>query len=145
MYNIEMASDSGLSTGSRVISWCVVKFPCNGRHHPLPPSSSDVVKFGVVRGVQLQLQTVVQVTWPSYLHGACHSTLGTTLKLNFSVTVIPVTVTPACAADIEAEVLVACGTPECGLPLLVGHISLPCVRVLLQVLVVGGTVAHGAQ
>ena len=46
-------------------------------------------------------------------------TLGSTPKLNFSVIV-----TPACAADTETEVLVACGTPERGFPLLVGHVSI---------------------
>ena len=118
-----MASNSGLSAGSRVISdtgsqagsldrsdggvkllgngrprpseaarqvpWptvCEVKFPGNGR----PPPTRDVVKYGVVRG-------------PS----SDHSGLGSTPKLNFSVIV-----TPACAADMETEVLVACGAPE---------------------------------
>ena len=79
-----------------------------------------MVKFGVVRG-------------PS----SDHSGLGSTPKLNFSVKV-----TPACAADTETEVLVACGTPECGLPPLVGHVSVGIGRVCLQVLVVLGATNH---
>ena len=47
-------------------------------------------------------------------------------------------VTPACAADTETEVPVARGAPECGLPPLVGHVSLGGGRVFLQVLVVLG-------
>ena len=58
-----------------------------------------------------------------------HSGLGSTL--NFSVTV-----TLACAANTEAEVLVACGTPERGLPPFVGHVSICCGLVFLQILVV---------
>ena len=48
-------------------------------------------------------------------------------------------VTPACAAYTETEVLVACGTPERGLPPLVGHVSVGGGRVFLQVVVVLGT------
>ena len=65
------------------------------------------------------------------------SGLGSTPKLTFSVIV-----TPACAANMETEVLVACGTPERGLPLLVGHVSVGSVQVFLQVLVVLGTTNH---
>ena len=36
------------------------------------------------------------------------------------------------AADTEAEVLVACGTPERGFPLMVGHVSVCCGQVFLQ-------------
>ena len=97
-----------------------VKFPGNGRPRPLPPPTRDVVKFWVVRG-------------PS----SDHSGLGSTPKLNFSVIV-----TPACAADTETEVLVACGAPERGLPPLVGHVSVGGGRVFLQVLVVLGTTNH---
>ena len=79
-----------------------------------------MVKFGVVRG-------------PS----SDHSGLGSTPKLNVSVKV-----TPACAADTETEVLVAHGTPERGLPPLVGHVSLGGGRVFLQVLVVPGATDH---
>ena len=99
---------------------CEVKFPGNGRPRPLPPPTREVVKFGVVRG-------------PS----SDHSGLGSTPKLNFSVKV-----TPACAADMETEVLVACGAPEHGLPALVGHVSLGGGRVFLQVLVVLGATDH---
>ena len=77
-----------------------------------------MVKFGVVRG-------------PS----SDHSGLGSTPKLNLKVT-------PACAADTETEVLVACGTPERGLPPLVGHVSVGGGRVFLQVLVVLGATDH---
>ena len=79
-----------------------------------------MVKFGVVRG-------------PS----SDHSGHGSTPKLNFIVRV-----TPACAADTETEVLVACGTPERGLPPLVGHVSIGGGRVFLQVLVVLGATDH---
>ena len=79
-----------------------------------------MVKFGVVR-----------------VPSSDHSGLGSTPKLNFSVIV-----TPACAADTETEVLVACGTPERGLPLLVRHVSLGGGRVFLQVLVVLGATDH---
>ena len=58
-------------------------------------------------------------------------------KLNFSVTV-----TPACAAYTETEVLVACGTLEGGLPPLVEHVSVGGGRVFLQVLVVFGATNH---
>ena len=125
----ETASDSGLSAGSRVISGqagtlarceCEVKFPGNGRPRPLPPPTRDMVKFGVVRG-------------PS----SDHSGLGSTPKLNFSVMV-----TPACAADTQTEVLVACGAPERGLPALVGHVSVGGGRMFLQVLVVLGATDH---
>ena len=58
-------------------------------------------------------------------------------KLNFSVIV-----TPACAADMETEVIVARGAPERGLPPLVGHVSVGCGRVFLQVLVVLGATDH---
>ena len=74
-----------------------------------------MVKLGVVRG-------------PS----SDHSGLGSTPKLNFSVKV-----TPACAADTETEVLVACGLPP-----LVGHVSVGGGRVFLQVLVVLGATDH---
>ena len=84
------------------------------------PSIQDVVKLGVVRG-------------PS----SDHSGLGSTPKLNFSVIV-----TPSCAADTETEVLVACGTPEHGLPLLVRHVSVWGGRVFLQVLVALGATDH---
>ena len=76
-----------------------------------------MVKFGVVRG-------------PS----SDHSGLGSTPKLNFSVKV-----TPACAANTETEVLVACGTPESGLP---PHVSVGGGWVFLQVLVVLGATDH---
>ena len=79
-----------------------------------------MVKFGDVRG-------------PS----SDHSGLGSTPKLNFSVIV-----TPACAADTETEVLVACGAPERGLPQLVGQVSVGGGRVSLQVLVVLGATDH---
>ena len=73
-----------------------------------------VLKFGVVQG-------------PSEV-----ITLGSAQpKLNFSVTV-----TPACAANMEVEVLVACETRECGLPLLVGHVCIRCGLTLLQILLV---------
>ena len=52
----------------------------------------DMVKFGVVRA-----------------QSSDHSGLGSTPKLNFSVIV-----TPACAADMETKILVACGTAERG-------------------------------
>ena len=55
-------------------------------------------------------------------------------KLNFSVIV-----TPACAANTKAEVLVARETPECGFPLLVGHNSVHRGWVFLQIFVVLGT------
>ena len=58
-------------------------------------------------------------------------------KLNFSVIV-----TPACAADMETEVLVARGAPECGLPPIVGQVSIGGGRVFLQVLVVLGATNH---
>ena len=61
-----------------------------------------MVKFGVVRG-------------PS----SDHSGLGSMAKLNFSVIV-----TPACAVETETEILVACGTPECGFLPLVEHVSI---------------------
>ena len=51
-------------------------------------------------------------------------------------------VTPACAADTETEVLVACGAPERSLPPLVGHVSVGCGRVFLQVLVSLGATNH---
>ena len=51
-------------------------------------------------------------------------------------------VTPACAADMETEVFVACGTPECGFPPLVGHVPVCGGRLFLQVLVVLGTTNH---
>ena len=80
-----------------------------------------MVKFGVVRG-------------PS----SDQSWLGSTPKLTFSVIV-----TSACAANMETEVLVACGTPERGLPPLVGHVfSVGSIQVFLQVLVVLGTTNH---
>ena len=67
-------------------------------------------------------------------------TLGSAQPLKLNISVI---VTPACAADMEIEVLVACGTPECGLPLLVGHVSVCGGRqVFLQVLVVFGATNH---
>ena len=78
------------------------------------------MKFGVVRG-------------PS----SDYSGLGSTPKLNFSVIV-----TPACAADMQTEVLVARGAPERGLPPLVGHVSVGGGRVFLQVLVVLGATDH---
>ena len=84
---------------------------------PIACPTRDVVKFGVVRGPSND-----------------HSGLGSMPKLNFSVIV-----TPACAADMETEVLVACGTPERGLPPLVGHVSVCGGQVFLQVLVVLGT------
>ena len=49
---------------------------------------------------------------------------------------------PACAADMEAEVVVACGTPECCLPSLVGNISVHSGLVRLQILVVLGSTDH---
>ena len=99
---------------------CEVKFPGNVLPRPLPPPTRDVVKFGVVR-------------CPS----SDHSGLGSTPKLNFSVKV-----DPACAADTETKVFVACGTPERGLPPLVGHVSVGGGRVFLQVLVVLGATDH---
>ena len=99
---------------------CEVKFPGNGRPCPLPPPTRDLVKCGVVWGLSSD-----------------HSGLGSTPKLNFSVII-----TPACAADMETEVLVARGTPERGLPPLVGHVSLGGGRVFLQVLVVLGATNH---
>ena len=60
-----------------------------------------------------------------------HSWLGSTPKVNFSVKV-----TPACAADTEADVLVACGTAEHGFPPLVGHVCVCGGRVFHQILVV---------
>ena len=87
----------------------------------MPPPTHDVVKFGVVRGL---------CHWPVI-------TLGSAQRQHFSVKV-----TPACAADTETEVLVACGTPERGLPLLVGHVSVGGGWVFLQVLVVLGTTNH---
>ena len=63
-----------------------------------------------------------------------HARCGSTPKLNFSAIV-----TPACAADTEAEVIAACGTPE---TFIVGHISLCCGQVLLQILVVLGSTHH---
>ena len=63
-----------------------------------------------------------------------HSELGSKPKLNFSVLV-----TPACAAYMEAELLVACETPELGPPSLVGHVSICCSRLFLQILVVLAT------
>ena len=48
-------------------------------------------------------------------------------------------VTPACAANMETEVLVACGTPEHGVPPIVGHVSVCGGWVFLQVLVLGTT------
>ena len=51
-------------------------------------------------------------------------------------------VTPACAADTETEVLVACGTTERGLLPLVGHVSVDDGQVFLQVLVVLGATNH---
>ena len=98
---------------------CEVKFPGNRRPHHLPPLTHDV-KFGLVRG-------------PS----SDHSMLGSTPKLNSSVIV-----TPACAADMEREVLVSCGTPERGLSPLVGHVSVCGPWVFLQVLVVLGATNH---
>ena len=100
---------------ARQVHWrcdCEVKFPVNRRPRLLSPPTCDMVKFGVVRG-------------PS----SDHSGLGSTPKLNFSVIV-----TPACDADTETEVVVACGTPERGLPLLVGHVSVCGGQVFLQVL-----------
>ena len=43
---------------------------------------------------------------------------------------------------MEVEVLVACGTPEHGLPPLVGHVFVHCGRVFLQILVVLRTTNH---
>ena len=37
---------------------------------------------------------------------------------------------------MEAEVLVACGTPECFLPLLMGDVSVHCGWVVLEILIV---------
>ena len=59
-----------------------------------------------------------------------HSELGSTPKLNISVIVTP--------SDMEAEVLVACGTPERGIPPHMGHVSIFCGWVFLQLLVVLG-------
>ena len=75
-------------------------------------------------------------------------TLGSTQRPKLNYIVI---VTPACAADTEAEVLVACGTPECDFPLLVGNDSICGGPVFLLILVVLGTkndtelVAGGGQ
>ena len=66
-----------------------------------------------------------------------HSDPSSMPKLNFSVKV-----TPACAADTETEILVACGAPELGFSLLVAHVSIRTGRVFLQVLVVLGTTNH---
>ena len=99
---------------------CEVKFPGIGCPRQLPPPNRNVVKFRVVRG-------------PS----GDHSGLGSTPKLNFSVIV-----TPACAADTETEILVACGTPERGFPLFVRHVSECFGRVFLRVLVVLGATNH---
>ena len=87
--------------------------------HCLPPAH-DVVKFGVVQGLSSH-----------------HSGLGSAPKLNYSVIV-----TPSCAADTETEVIMACGTPECGFPLLVGHVSILCDLVFLQILAVLGATSH---
>ena len=95
-------------------------FPGTGRPHPLPPPTRNLVKFGVVLG-------------PS----SDHFGLGSTSKLNFSLKA-----TPACAADMETEVLVAHGAPERGLPPLVGHVSVGSGWVFLQVLVVLGAKNH---
>ena len=51
-------------------------------------------------------------------------------------------VTSACAANTETEVLVARGAPECGLPPLVGQVSIGGDRVFLQVFVVLGATNH---
>ena len=75
------------------------------------------MKFGVVGGLSSD-----------------HSGIGSAPKLNFSAIV-----TPACAADMETEILVACGTPECHLPPLVGQVSVCGGRVFFQVLVVQQT------
>ena len=87
--------------------------------HCLPPAH-DLVKFWVVRGPS----EVITLG------------LGSRPKLNFSVIV-----TPACAVDMEAEVLVACGTLERGFPTLVGHVSVYCGRGF-QILVVIGATNH---
>ena len=76
-----------------------------------------MVIFGVVRG-----------------QSSDHSGLGSLPKLNLSVTV-----TPACAADT------ACVTPECVFPPLVGHVSVHCGRVFLQLLVLGATNHHAYE
>ena len=99
---------------------CVVKFPGNGCPHLLSPPARDLVKFGVVQG-------------PS----SDHSGLSLTPKLNFSVIV-----TPACASDMETGVIVACGTPEHGFPLLEGHFSVCSGWVFLEILVVPGATNH---
>ena len=69
-----MASDSGLTAGSRVISDRGgqagsldridggVKLPSNGRPRPLPPLTRVVVKLGVVRGPS---EVARQVPWPA--------------------------------------------------------------------------------
>ena len=54
--------------------------------------------------------SVVQVAWPavSVKFAVVQGTSSDHSGLNFSVIV-----TPACSADTETEILVACGTPEC--------------------------------
>ena len=73
----------------------------HGCPQPLPPSCQRCGKI-----------------WGGLRLASDHSGLGSMPKLKSSVIV-----TPACAADMEAEVLVACGTPERGFPLLVGLAS----------------------
>ena len=51
-------------------------------------------------------------------------------------------VTPAYAGNTETEVLVACGTPKGGFPLVVGHLSVCGCQVFLQILVVLGATNH---
>ena len=99
--------------GSLACCDCEVKFHCL---RPLLPPAQDMGKFWVVRG-------------PS----SDHSGLGSTPKLNFAMIF-----NPACAADTETEVLVACGTPERGFPPLVEHVSILGGWVFLQILVVLG-------
>ena len=92
--------------------------------HCLTPAR-DVVKFGPFPG-----------------RSSDHFGLGSTPKLNFNVIV-----TPACVADTETEVLMACGTPERGLPPLGGHVSVCAGQIcagqmFLQILVVLGITNH---
>ena len=96
------------------------KVPLQRAPLPVAPPACIIVKFGVVRGLSSD-----------------HSGLGSMTKLIFSVIV-----TPACAADTETQVLLACGTPEHGFPLFVRHVSVCGGQVFLQILVVLAATNH---
>ena len=86
----------------------------------MPPPALVMMEFWVVRG-------------PS----SDNSGLSSKPKLNFIVIV-----TPASAADMETEVPLACGTPEHGFSLLVGHVFICVGQVFLHILVVLGVTNH---